>query len=240
MVTEYRRDIVDEDRMPNRTRHSSVIRRRKTNRRNNGLMLRRSMSCDELVMYRNRTVSPKNIRPKNTSNCRHSQKEKKKSVKTSSSSNTRQMDTRTIPTFTKNKTANENCMCTTERRFKSNENRRSCVLTIEMVNFPTNSLLHYAVSEGDIELVRRLISDDSNDIDKLSIEGTAPIHEASINGDLLCIELLLKYGASLETVDRCNRTAVEYAVLAGHFDCAALLLSFGASDEKIRNGMPYS
>lgn len=109
-----------------------------------------------------------------------------------------------------------------------------------MIYFPTNSLLHFAVSEGDLGLVERLLAVDSNDVDKLSIEGTAPVHEAAINGDSCCIELLLKYGASLETKDRHNRTAVEYAVLAGHFDCASLLLSSGASDEKIRHGVPCS
>ena len=51
--------------------------------------------------------------------------------------------------------------------------------------FPTNSLLHYAVSEGDLELVDRLITDDASEIDRLSIEGTAPIHEAAFNGDLV-------------------------------------------------------
>ncbi len=216
------------DRMDGRTRNNSVIRRRKA-RKNNELKMRRSMSCDEIVLYRNRAVSPvwckelKNIRPKN--GCQKNTQKK---------TNKLQNETKKRSRYPKNSSTSNKV---DERRPLTEENMKTGVLT-KKLDFPTNSLLHYAVSEGDLELVERLISDGSNQIDKLSIDGTAPIHEAAINGDLSCIKLLLKYGASLETADRCNRTAVEYAVLAGHFDCAALLLSLGASDEKIRNGVP--
>ena len=108
----------------------------------------------------------------------------------------------------------------------------------KLISFPTNSLLHSAVVEGDIELAQRLLLKDPSAINKLSLEGTAPIHEAAINGDVDCMRLLIKYGACLEVKDKHNRTALEYAVLVGNFDCAALLLNYGANDEKIRDGVP--
>lgn len=92
--------------------------------------------------------------------------------------------------------------------------------------------------QGDIELAQRLLLKDPSAMNKLSLEGTAPIHEAAINGDMDCMQLLIKHGACLEVKDKHERTPLEYAVLVGNFDCAALLLSYGADDEKVRNGVP--
>lgn len=119
---------------------------------------------------------------------------------------------------------------------KHSQERKTSIQKV--ISFPTNSLLHSAVVQGDIELAQRLLLRDPCAINKLSVEGTAPIHEAAINGDMECLQLLIKHGACLEARDKHKRSALEYAVLVGNFDCASLLLSYGADDQKVRDGVP--
>lgn len=222
--------------------------------------IRRSTSCDELAMCRsNRAVSPviRAVSPfykeavntyKTTSRCqshefrdtrRKSAKRRTRSRNSVSrersySSENRQIQSKPLQKRSSDVTKNENIDgCIGERRTAQKK------MSIKnLISFPTNSLLHSAVVEGDIELAQRLLVNDPSAINKLSLEGTAPIHEAAINGDTDCMQLLIKYGANLEVKDKNYRTPVEYAVLVGNFDCAALLLSYGASDEKIRDGIP--
>lgn len=227
----------------------------------NDIFIRRSTSCDELAMCRsNRARSPvlRAISPF----CKEAVTKYATTVGSSRSSETR--DSRKISPRRRARSRNS----VPRERSYSNENRqvqkkpsqkktdgsrctcRECC-SIEkrtperktsvknVISFPTNSLLHSAVVEGDIELAQRLLLKDPSAINKLSLEGTAPIHEAAVNGDVECMQLLIKYGASLDVQDKHNRTPIEYAVLVGNFDCAALLLSYGASDEKIRDGVPF-
>ena len=120
-----------------------------------------------------------------------------------------------------------------ERSNKTSKSRRHT----KTLSLPSNSLLHYAVIEGDLELVERLLKADVSIINNRSLEGTAPVHEASLNGDTECLELLLQYGANVELLDSQGHTPLEYAVYAGQFDCAQFLLNAGANVDTIRDGL---
>eukprot|EP00795_Rhopilema_esculentum_P010487 gene10487-19198_t len=219
-------------------------------------LIRRSMSCDELAMCRNRgrspivkTVSPLFVEKSPSKSClqsnfhQGSEETRKRTVKRKTRSSRCRSNTSMAWSHSKENadrspltglTRNESTVCYCVENL--NSNRKTSIKNL--ISFPTNSLLHSAVVEGDVELVQRLLLDDPTSVNKLGLEGTAPIHEAAINGDLQCLELLIRYGADLEVKDKCKRTALEYAVFAGNFDCAALLLRFGANDEKIRDGVP--
>lgn len=251
--------LINENRLGNmevgerRPRNLSATRRCLNGRKNERFM-RRSLSCDELSLCRNRAKSP-------VVRAMSPLVKEKRALKLANSN--QYCDGKDLKRRTKRRTKSQRC--SSMNSWKKNENLNlqntkhiqcsiinsdweNCNLqrlkcekkksVTKLISFPTNSLLHSAVTEGDIELAQRLLLDDPTAVNKLGLEGTAPIHEAAANGDLNSMELLIKYGASLEIKDKHSRTPLEYAVLAGHFDCASLLLSFGANDESIRDGVP--
>ena len=234
-----------------RPRNLSATRRCFNGRKSERYM-RRSLSCDELALCRNRAKSP-------VVRAMSPLVKEKRTLKLASSN--QYCDGKDLKRRTKRRTRSQRCSSmNTSKKNENLQNKKlfqcnminsdseNCNLQriecekkksiTKLISFPTNSLLHSAVTEGDIELAQRLLLDDPTAVNKFGLEGTAPIHEAAINGDLNSMELLIKYGASLEIKDKYNRTPLEYTVLAGHFDCASLLLSFGASDESIRDGVP--
>ena len=71
-------------------------------------------------------------------------------------------------------------------------------------------------------------------------QGVGALHLAAYSGDLAAIkELTLGYKVSLEDTSANGVTALGYAILNEHLDCAQYLIKAGASiDAKLPNGPP--
>ena len=241
------------ERVARRPRYLSLITEEGT--RESERFIRRSASCDEIIMCRgNRSRSP--VMRAVSTYCNEAIETYKMFMHPVEAKDARRISPKRRPR-SRNSASRERSCSNENRRSTSSQRRisdakhagkrssstdkrcaqRKTSIT-RVVSFPTNSLLHSAVVQGDIELAQRLLLKDPSAINKLSLEGTAPIHEAAINGDIDCMQLLIKHGACLEVKDKYERSPLEYAVLVGNFDCAALLLSYGADDKKVRDGVP--
>ena len=66
--------------------------------------------------------------------------------------------------------------------------------------------------------------------------GITALHEAAIDGNFVCMKILLTHGAEVNGCDCEGFTALDYAVFGGNFDCAAYLIEKGAKEDRIRDG----
>jgi len=96
------------------------------------------------------------------------------------------------------------------------------------------SALHYAVYNGDVELVKRLIRARA-DVNARNDYGATPLAVAAESGNAAIIELLLKAGADVESPNAEGQTALMVVARTGNVEAARLLLRQGA-DVNAREG----
>ena len=93
-----------------------------------------------------------------------------------------------------------------------------------------NTLLHFAASEGHLEVARTLLEQKA-DVDSLNGEGLAPLHRASEGrheGCLDIVRLLLYHGANVNVHDNDRNTPLHFAASYGHLEVARVLLEHKA------------
>ena len=95
------------------------------------------------------------------------------------------------------------------------------------------------VRNFDQKKLLELINSKTVDINETSPKGITALHEAAIDGNLACLQILVENGADISKADNEGYTSLDYAVLGGHFDCAAFLVSKGSNTDHIKNGNPY-
>ena len=88
--------------------------------------------------------------------------------------------------------------------------------------------LHHAVVAGDIESVRRLLSD-GVPTDGRDSQGWTPLMHAANKGYVLLVEMLLQFGASPDIRAADGATALFIATMNAHPESIALLMRAGAS-----------
>ena len=64
------------------------------------------------------------------------------------------------------------------------------------------------------------------------LEGRSPLHIAAWQGNASMVELLIRYGADVNAVDREQRTPLQSAAWQGHESVVWLLLKHGASGDQ--------
>ena len=74
------------------------------------------------------------------------------------------------------------------------------------------------------------------DIDGARQNGVTVLHEAAIDGNLTCMEILVSHGAVVDRCDCEGFSPLDYAVFGGHYECAAFLIERGAKEDRIRDG----
>ena len=92
--------------------------------------------------------------------------------------------------------------------------------------------LHYACEYGRIDCVRLLLQRCPNSVNTMSnVEDgqETSLHLAAYNGNVGCIEALLKYGADIEAREADNATAIHAAVSKGNAMALKCLLDNGAN-----------
>jgi len=89
------------------------------------------------------------------------------------------------------------------------------------------SVLHWAVYDGDFDLVTRLIRAGA-DVKVSNDFGVTPLSQAAVTGDPRIIQALLKAGADPESPNAEGQTALMVVARTGNVESAKLLLRHGA------------
>lgn len=84
------------------------------------------------------------------------------------------------------------------------------------------------------DVLQLLIAHGAN-VNTASKQGTTPLEEAAMRGQMDALQLLLSKGAQVNTLDSGGDTALLWALLMGHTDAAKMLIDAGA-DVNVRDG----
>jgi ankyrin repeat protein len=106
-----------------------------------------------------------------------------------------------------------------------------------------SALLHYAVSNLDIEETYRLIVEEGADPNARNHNMSTPLHVACRLGSLGLVQLLLENGSSLETKESKSvggYTPLLHAVAENHIQIAELLLQEGSDPNVCDAGQGFS
>lgn len=93
-----------------------------------------------------------------------------------------------------------------------------------------NTLLNYAVREGNLAAVKLLINSGA-DPDRASKDRT-PLINAVLKNEVMILHYLINHGANLDTSARKGNTALMYAAKNGRLDCVRMLIEHGANAMK--------
>ncbi|XP_065916091.1 ankyrin-3-like [Dysidea avara] len=96
------------------------------------------------------------------------------------------------------------------------------------VSFPPEVLLQSVVTEGDVEEVKGVLSTVEMDINRMSPAGLTAIHQAAMDGNLECAQMLLLNGGDINVTDCEGCTPLHTAVICGHTEFVHFLLAAGA------------
>jgi ankyrin repeat protein len=98
-----------------------------------------------------------------------------------------------------------------------------------------NSLLHLAVREGNVDIIKYLVSEGAN-VNSRNIADEAPIHIAANSGNLDVVIQLISNGADINVKDSIGNTSLHDAVENDHIQIVKYLISQGAEINTQNNG----
>ncbi len=93
--------------------------------------------------------------------------------------------------------------------------------------------LHDAARRGDLELMRKIIVDDPESVNRIGPDGGVPLQMALDNSDTDAVELLLREGASPNHILPNGESLVQVAVGANSTKIVDLLLAAGATPDHL-------
>ena len=103
-------------------------------------------------------------------------------------------------------------------------------------NVNNESILHFAATENDVALLKRILEQSKVDINFTRPPGSAPLHQACIMGNLDCAKVLVQYEADVNMKDWRGKTPLELAVCNGNYEVAEYLIQKGALVDNIKDG----
>jgi ankyrin repeat protein len=90
--------------------------------------------------------------------------------------------------------------------------------------------LHWAVRQGDGEIIDRLLKAGAN-VSAANRYGVTPLHLAAVNGDAATIKRLLDAGANVNSLGADGETPLMTVARGGHVEAAKVLIERGADIE---------
>lgn len=97
------------------------------------------------------------------------------------------------------------------------------------------TMLHYAAQHGHGEAVKFLVEEVNAEVDAFE-PGSTPLMRASYNGELACVDILLRNGASVVARDRLHgETSLHKAARQGHEGVVARLLQQDSEAAKVKD-----
>jgi ankyrin repeat protein len=98
--------------------------------------------------------------------------------------------------------------------------------------------MHYAAGEGNLEVMRVLVSKHNASIRAADNEGITPLLVAAMSGQATSIRpLVVELGADPHEADDAGMTALHHAAANGHVECIAALVDLGANvDAELPSG----
>eukprot|EP00794_Sanderia_malayensis_P018553 gene18553-20416_t len=97
-------------------------------------------------------------------------------------------------------------------------------------------ILHFAITENDVELIKDILMERSVDVNYLRPPGLAPLHQACMTGCLEIVELLVRNGANIFLRDYREFTPLQLANFTGQYEIAEYLLRMGSPVLDIKDG----
>ena len=94
------------------------------------------------------------------------------------------------------------------------------------------SFLCSCAKANNVYLIDGALSRAKINVNHISENGRAPIHEAVISGSEAAVRSLIRYGAEISVLDRDRRTPVMYAAEGRNSDILNILLQAGASPDR--------
>lgn len=94
--------------------------------------------------------------------------------------------------------------------------------------FQDMRLLRDTARRGDTEKIRQIIETSPELCDMELEDGQRPLHVAAMKGQDRTAELILSYGADVNSRDKYGQTPLHYAVQTDHLNMVELLISHGA------------
>lgn len=107
---------------------------------------------------------------------------------------------------------------------------------LEEIKAKNGLLLRCALRTFDTRRVLDIINEGLLNINAVDQRGITALHEAAIDGNLVCLDILVSNGAHINENDLEGYTPLDYAVFAGNFECASYLIEKGAREDRIRDG----
>ena len=100
------------------------------------------------------------------------------------------------------------------------------------------NLLHYAVTNQDIQTLNRLLKDNSEkiDINFMRPPGVSALHQACVFGNTKIVKLLVEKGADIHLKTWRKLSPLKIAVLFGNYEAAKFLVNCGADSDEIKDG----
>lgn len=101
--------------------------------------------------------------------------------------------------------------------------------SVNIQNKLGNTLLHLAVENQNMEVVKLLLSNDKSNINMANENGIVPLHQAICSGQNMdLIRLLVEEGADVNFRNKTGKTPFQLASETGNLDIVGLLLEKGA------------
>src|SRR5574343_379283 len=90
---------------------------------------------------------------------------------------------------------------------------------------PIQMDIHEASMTGSYYVLKRLLEESTDDIDKRNRYGHTPLWYSAKKGYLDCIQLLLKYGSDPTIKDNNGDSPIDIARFYGHKECHSAMMT---------------
>ena len=121
----------------------------------------------------------------------------------------------------------------------SSKKRRAQLLRQDHLMSGSESLLHFAVAEEDIELTLEILMTEETNINFLRPPGISVLHQACILGNIKVMRLLIEKGADVHQKNFEGLTPLHLTVMHGNFEAAMYLINQGVDTVEIMNGFQW-